>query len=47
MLTIVEIEIAACEGGGVRFVVCEDFDVSKDLETFDTLEEAEGFLNDL
>jgi len=47
MKTILRIEIADFEGGGFAWVICDDFDVSKTYEQFETLEEAESALEQL
>lgn len=56
MKTIVKVEIADCDRStdddgnftspAFNYVVCEDFDISANFETFETREEAEKYIED-
>lgn len=41
MRTIIKARNADCDGGGWSYVVCDDFDINKNSDWYDTMEEAE------
>ena len=46
MKTIVKIEIADCDGGGIAFVVCEDYNINELWAQFETETEAVGYIKE-